>query len=154
MSIGLLRELGAIEPSEKGPRVQLRPCSARLHDGTFSECVYFITANAAERLFGFGGGLERPCIPLEQVASVAESPKRLPASFANQIYRAAETHNSCYLFTLVFSRWRRRGYLVLGPVDFLFFPRGQGPSDVKGVLHGGPKRPTGVPEYRWCVYSS
>jgi hypothetical protein len=155
MPIGPLRELEVIEPSEMAPRVLLHPCSARLHDGTVSDCVYFITAGAAERLFGTEGVSERPRISPEQVVSVAESPARLPASFANQIYRAGETHYSCYIFTLVFSRWRRRKYLVVGPVDFLFFPRGRGPSDVKDVvLHSGSNRPSDVPAYKWCVYSS
>lgn len=58
-------------------------------------------------------------LPIEEVANVCVSPARLPAKFANQIYQAGESHYGSYMFTLVFSRWRREKYLVGGFIDFL-----------------------------------
>jgi len=156
-SMNLLRELEAIEPSEFEPGTRIYPCSALLNDGTVLECVYFVSADTAKRLFGPAGieaVSERLRIPVEQVANVGVSPARLPARFANQIYQAGETHYGCYMFTLVFSRWRREKYSQGGFIDFLSFPRGRRPCDVKEVLlRTGPIRASRVMEYRWCVYS-
>lgn len=156
--MNLLPALEAIEPSEFEPGARLYPCSARLTDGTVSECVYFITADTARRLFG-PAGIEavsgRHRIAVEEVSNVFVSPARLPAKFANQIYQAGETHYGCFTFTLVFSRWRREEYSVGGFIDFLPFPPGRGPSDVKEVFHHTRSiRASRVPEYRWCVYSA
>jgi hypothetical protein len=156
MPISLLQQLDAIEPSEVEPGFRLYPCSAQLNDGTVLECIYFMTAATSKRLLGREGSTlpDRYWVSKGDVASIRKSPVRLPASLANQIYRAGETHNGCYIFTLVFSRWVRRGYLVGGFVDFLDFPTGHGPSDVKELLlRIGPSRASQVPEYRWCVYS-
>jgi hypothetical protein len=154
----LLRQLETIEPSDFEPGTQLYPCSARMKDGTVEERAYFVAAETAVRLFGPAGidAVSRSLrLPIDRVVSVAESPARLPAKFANQIYRAGETHYGCYLFTLVFSRWRRSRYMVGGFVDFLFYPSGRGPSDIqKAVLGNGARRATAVPKFKWCVYGS
>ena len=156
MSISLVQQLDAIEPSEVEPGFRLHPCAAELNDGTSLECVYFMTAATSRRLLGREGPASFPdryWISQHDVASIAESPVRLPARFANEIYGAGETHYGCYIFTLIFSRWVRRGYLVGGFIDFLDFPRGHGPSDVKEVLlRLGPTHPSQLPEYKWCVY--
>jgi hypothetical protein len=161
MPVSLQRQLDAIEPSEVEPGHRIYPCSAQLNDGTVQKCVYFMTAATSMRLLGRNGPAavpDRNWILEDEVASIGESPVRLPARFANKIYRAGESHYGCYTFALVFSRWLRRGYTVGGFVDFLEFPRGHGPSDVKEVLLAvGPIRATRacqVPDYRWCVCST
>ena len=152
-----LQDLSGIEPSEIEPGTRLYPCSACLNDGSRVERVYFITRETSKRLFG----QERPeqisgrWVDPGIVASVVECPTRLPPQFANQIYGAGESRMGCYLFTLVFSRWYRRKYLVGGFIDFLTFPRAHGPSEIKEViLHVGASQPSPMPEYAWCVYPS
>lgn len=151
----LLQQVKAIEPSYSQTGIRLYPCSARLLDNTALECVYFIAPEAVKRLFGFARVEEIPGIAWispSQVATVTESPSRLPVRFANQIYRAGESRMGGCLFTLVFSRWRRRKYLTGNFVDFLEFPWGTHPSDVKEViLHRGASRVSRVPECKWCV---
>jgi hypothetical protein len=156
MASKFLRDLEMIEPSEIEPGTRLYPCSAQLRDGSGVECVYFVSRHTAFRLFGTEHPENVPgslWISPDQVVSINESPARLPARFANQIYRAGESRYGCYIFTLVFSRWVHRGYLVGGWVDFLHFPWGRGPSDVEEVvLHSGATRPRGGRQYKWCVY--
>lgn len=157
MPISLLRQLDAIEPSEVEPGLLVHPCSAELNDGVVLERVYLMTAATSKRRLGYDGSTlpDSNWISKDSVASITESPARLPVRFANEIYRAGETHYGCYIFTLVFSIWVQRGYLVGGFVDFLDFPRGHGPSDVKEVLlRKGPTQASQVPQCRWCVYSS
>jgi hypothetical protein len=147
-----------IEPSEIEPGMRLYPCSARLDDGTVQKCIYFVARETSKRLFGQERPEDIPGFPWvspEEIASVAESPFRLPARFANQIYRAGESRMGCYIFTLVFSAWCKRHYLVGGFVDFLLFPRGRTPLEIREVLlHRGAKRSTPVPPYKWCILPS
>ncbi len=92
-------------------------------------------------------------IELRNVASIEESPSRLPAIFANRIYRAGD-HWGSHNFTLVFSWWCRRDYLVGEFVDFLKYPLGRRPADVKDVLlYRRNTRPSDVPKVYWCVFS-
>src|SRR5712692_7947449 len=60
------------------------------------------------------------------------------------------------VFTVVFSWWCRRAY-VQEVVDFIEYPPGKGPSQVKSVLpHTGRREPESKPEplVYWCVFSA
>jgi hypothetical protein len=152
----VMQEMQAVQPSELEPGTKLYPCAVRLLDGTTLNRVVLINSATARRLFGPSGLAavsERLRVPTELVASVAESPERLPARFANEIYREGETHYGIFTFTLVFSRWRRQRYLTGGFIDFPVFPGSYGPMDVKEViLRSGADRASPAKEVKWCVY--
>jgi hypothetical protein len=150
------RQLELVEPSVFPTGAVLYPCSARLKDGANYACVYFVDLATFRQLFR---GLEPASIenlfwiPGEQVELIQESPARLPAKFANRIYQAPG-HWGYHSFTLVFSWWCRRDYLVGGFVDFLTYSFRRGPSDVKDILLCRVnKRVTAVPQTYWCVFS-
>lgn len=149
-------QLELIEPSVYPSGAVLYPCSVRLTDGNICECVYLVEPTAFNQLFR---GLEPESMPnllwvqAQEVALIQESPARLPARFANKIYHAGE-HWGSHSFTLVFSWWCRSNYLVGEFVDFLKYPFGRQPSDVKDVLlYRQNKHATPVPRHYWCVFS-
>lgn len=148
-------QLDRIEPSVFAPGVLLYPCSARLKDGTIRACVYFVEPATLKRLFLRDEPEAMPGLlwfSADQVASIEESPSRLPATFANEIYRAG-SHFGYHDFALLFSWWYRRDYVV-GLVDFLEYPLFWGPSDVKKViLYRRKGKPRPVPETHWCVFT-
>jgi hypothetical protein len=150
------RELDLIEPSVTTYGIQLYPCSARLRDDTVLKCVYFVDAAAFRRFWGRDRPEDVPggkqSISPSQVVSIKESPLRLPARFANEIYRAGESGMGYFDFCLVFSWWCRRDYVVGGLVDFLEYPRWRGPSDVKRViLYRNKRKVRRTPEAWWCI---
>lgn len=152
----LQNQLAAIEPSVLPSGAVVYPCLARLSGGGTRECVYFVELATFKLLFR-GMAPESMTglswIRADQVISIEESPLRLPPRFANRIYGAGERWGA-YSFTLIFSWWCRRKYLVIGFVDFLSYPQGRGPSDVKDVvLYKINEESTPGPKYHWCVFS-
>lgn len=152
----LRNQLDSIEPSVFPSGAHLYPCSARLTNGTVRESVYFVDPESFRQLFRGsppGSVPDLSWIQAVEVANIAESPSRLPPRFANRIYLAGE-HWVSYSFTLVFSWWCHRRYQVGGFVDFLHYPRGRRPSDVRDVKLNRPHgRATPVPRPYWCVFS-
>lgn len=94
-------------------------------------------------------------IRMEDVKAIAESSRRLPARFANEIYRAGEFRMGGTVFTVVFSDDSRECSQTGNAVDFIGDPEEKGPSDVVAVkpherIRGGCHS---CPEYYWCLYS-
>jgi hypothetical protein len=156
LSPGVRYQLDKIEPSVEMYGTRLYPCSAQLHDGRMLECVYFVDIASFKRFWGWERPEEVPggklSISPDQVASVQESRLRLPARFANQIYRAGESGMGYFNFCLVFSWWYRRDYVVGSFVDFLEYPFWFGPADVRRViLYRNKREARRTPETWWCV---
>ena len=159
LPIHLKSQLDSITPSHQG-YLKYYPCLVRLNDGTALDQVYFGTRVLCGENWGqpHGTALE---IRIEDVASLTESPTRLPVEFANQIYEAGESGMGYYVFTVVFTRRFgifpcRRDFVTGTAVDFIDYPLGRGPADVVAVLpHVGRrgKRYLRGPKYYWCLYS-
>jgi hypothetical protein len=95
-------------------------------------------------------------IRIEDVAEVQDSPTRLPARFANEIYRNGESGMGYTIFTVKFSDGLRQACVTGNAVDFIRYPLGKGPKDVAAVIpHEGRKDESLVkaPEWYWCLYS-
>jgi len=100
---------------------------------------------------------------VSNLASIVESPSRLPAPFANELYKAGESGMGYTVFTVVFKTVipflrHRTTYLAGGAVDFISYPWGTGPSDVLSVLPRVGRRSASLarqvpPKYYWCLYS-
>lgn len=155
--------MDAITPSvEPIFGVAYYPCLVTLNDGTLLDRVYLVRQASWIKLWGVypGQGQGRSEVQLSDVSSIAESPSRLPASFANELYAAGESGMGYTVFTVVFSSpipWfrSRRAYVTGNAVDFVDYPHGKGPKDVVSVLPhvGRDSNYTKGPKYYWCLYS-
>ena len=163
----LLRsQLEAITPSVSGFEyypLQLYPCRVRLRDETALDRVYVVSEAAYHHYWNVYPDQDsgKSEVRIEDVISLTESPSRLPAEFANELYRAGESGMGYVVFTVVFSKRFgvfpcRRGFATGNAVDFIDYPHGRGPKDVVAVVpHVGrrDKRYRSGPQYSWCLYS-
>lgn len=158
LSSEVRNSLHLIEPSVLPPgNILLYPCSATLRDGTIFERVYFTTRISFRQMTRRDHPDEIvPGLSISpgEVVSIRESPSRLPARFANEIYHAGETGPGHMAFTLVFCRWFRRNYAVPGTmVDFLEYPLWLGPRDITSVrLFPRERHLRSIPVVRWCIF--
>lgn len=151
--------LKTIEPSRDGEIVYY-PCRAVLKSGQVFDAVYIV----AEKLYVKYGRLYPENVPgkrwirMEDIAEVQESPTRLPAMFANEIYKNGESRMGYTNFTVVFADGARHAWDSANgnAVDFIRYPIGKGPKDVVAVIPhefriGDPLMRS--PEWYWCLYS-
>jgi hypothetical protein len=148
-------QLRSIEPSTNFGRM-FYPCAVGLKDGSVLRRVYFVDG----KTFGSFSHHKNPPedvpgvrrISSAAVDSIQESPDRLPVRFANLLYREGETGMGYYVFTVVFSRWSKKDFLTGGFVDFIDYPPGRRPADVREVIpHAGRRVIRAIPEFYWCV---
>ena len=127
----ILREqLRAIDPITRNAGGVRYPCALRLIDGTFLERVFLVPFSSSKQ-----PTVDSNWVPIREIAAILPSPSRLPAGFASQILASGESGPGYFVFTLVFSWWRRRQYLT-SMIDFVKYPPLTGPSSVKAVLPG------------------
>lgn len=155
--------MDAITPSIE-PIVQLAyyPCLVTTKDGTSLDRVYLVSEIPWITLWGVYPNQDHGKyeVLVSDVVSVVESPSRLPATVATELYKAGESGMGYTVFTVVFKRTipllrQRRVYVTGNAVDFIDYPNGKGPNDVVEVLpHVGrnPRYKQG-PNYYWCLYS-
>ena len=62
--------------------------------------------------------------------ALAESPRRLPAQFANKLYKSGESGMGYTIFTVIFADGSRQAYGTGNAVDFISYPEGKGQMDV------------------------
>src|SRR5882724_9244574 len=157
----LREQVSSITPS-RDRDIEYYPCDARLHDGTIIERVYVVSEIPYIKHWGVypENDPAKSSISINDVASLIASPSRLPPQFANEVYRAGESGMGYSVFTVVFSRWfgirpQRQAYLTGGAVDFIEYPSGMGPKNVKAILPhvGRDASPRSCPKYSWCLYS-
>lgn len=133
-----------------------------MKDGTLLDRVYLVSQAPWIKVWGVypNQDLGKSEVLVEDILSIAESPSRLPASFANDLYRAGESGMGYIVFTVVFRRTipflrRRKSYVTGNAVDFIDYPLGKGPKDVVSVLPHVGRRVwnKASPRYCWCLYS-
>jgi hypothetical protein len=146
-------DLSAITPSVNED-LTYWPCAARMRDGSVLVCVYLVPEG---RHWGHypqqDGG--KSYISVEDVDSLAESPRRLPARFANKLYKSGESGMGYTIFTVVFMDGFRQAYGCGNAVDFIRYPEGKTPDDVVDVLphEGRNAELVSCPEFYWCLFS-
>lgn len=150
-------QLEAITPSVAGD-LKHYPCLVRLKDGSEVDRVYFVSEAPYIENWAVYPGQDRHKseIFVSDVASLAESPSRLPPQFANELYQAGESGMGYMLFVVVFSDGARQAFLTGNAVDFIEYPEGRGSGEVVAVLpHEGRNDPDrkNAPSYSWCIYS-
>jgi hypothetical protein len=138
--------------------LEYRPCSATLESGEVVPCVYVMDAQAYISTWGVWPEDDpgKQYIRVEDVVSIAESPFRLPAAFANALYRAGESGMGYCAFTVVFSDGAEVPYVSGNALDFISLPDGRTMADIVRVLpHKGRDQPSiGTPKTYWCLFGS
>ena len=152
----LKTQLAAIEPS-KCEALNYYPCKVLLRTGVVMDRVYIVAEAPYISLWGVYPEQDRGklWVRIEDIVSIAESPSRLPAQFANQLYKAGESGMGYQIFTVSFLDGTTRAYLTGNAVDFLEYPEGKGSKNVLGVLPhvGRDQNPQPAVEYYWSLYS-
>jgi len=148
--------LNGIVPSKDGELVYY-PCRVTLKNGESLDTVYIEPETPYLRMWGVYPEDDRfkSWIRIEDVAEVEDSPTRLPAKFANEIYRQGESGMGYTVFTVVFSDGDRQECSSGNAIDFIHYPKGKGPADVVEVLphQGRGSEPLKGPDWCWCLYS-
>lgn len=133
------------------------PCRVTLSDGKVLDTVYIAPEMPYLKWWGVYPEDDRGkrFVKIEDVVKVEDSPTRLPAQFANQIYDHGESGMGYTIFTVVFSDGERQPCVTGNAVDFIQYPQGRGPNDVVAVLphEGRESSPVGAPDWYWCLYS-
>lgn len=153
----IAESLRGIEPSRDGEMLY-HPCRAIVSGGIALNAVYIAPEVPYLRHWGIFPEDDRGkfWIPIEAVEAVEESPMRLPAEFANQIYRSGESGMGYAIFTVIFADGTQQTNLCGNAVDFIDYPRGKGPGDVRQVIAHQGRWQAGMvkgPRYYWCLYS-
>ena len=149
LSAELAAQLRAITPSYDGPLARW-PCSARLVDG---RVLPRVLVAAGEALPGSWRPPPRSAVPLETVVAFTESPERLPADLATQLYRSGETGMGYFAFRVRFRDGGVQDYVAGSVVDFIQYPEGRGPGDVVGLGAVDRERVWQAPDYVWVLFS-
>jgi hypothetical protein len=149
--------LKTIEPSRDGQMVYF-PCRAVLKSGEACDTVYIVSEEPYIKHWGVYPENDpgKRWIRMEDIAEVLESPARLPAQFANEIYKNGESGMGYTIFTVVFADGMRQPCATGNAVDFIHYPIGKSPKDVVAVIpHEGRRDDSLVksPQWYWCLYS-
>ena len=143
------RQLAEIEPNISMTGARVYPCWVRRKDGSTYDTVRVMDRESYLRLKKFPHPrIQEQAIPqadnwfsASEVEELRESPKRLPAAISNQLSAAGESSMSGYVFTILFSWFRRKQYFA-GDVNFINYPPFMGPKSIRAVRpHEG--RPDG-----------
>jgi hypothetical protein len=138
--------------------MEYRPCLVTLHDGRKVDCVYVVADEPYLTYWGIAPEQDpgKRWISISDVADLVESPSRLPAEFADQIYDGGECGMGYYVFRIDFLDGTSQVYGTGDAVDFIPLPDGKTAADIESVHpHEGRDDPEIVAglDYYWCIYS-
>ncbi|MCW9707425.1 hypothetical protein [Fodinibius salsisoli] len=153
----LERQLDKISPSFDRD-LAYKPCLVHLDtDNKVVDRVYVINAEDYIKHWGVWPENDRGknYINISRVIKIAESPSRLPAEIANEIYQAGESGMGYSVFTLKFTDGTSKAYVTGNAVDFIDYPEGKSADDILSVEpHVGRERAVqSRTRYFWCLYS-
>lgn len=151
------KQLVRIAPSHDGEALYY-PVRAVLRDGQTFDAVYIVAEKPYLRNWGVypEGDRFKRWVRIEDIATVDNSPIRLPAKFADELYRQGESGMGYTVFTVLFADGTKQACLTGNAVDFIRYPEGQTQKDVVAVrAHEGRRDDSLVkaPEWYWCLYS-
>lgn len=149
--------LRRIEPAGGGS-VTYWPCKVQRSSGAWQDCIYLTNAADWFRTWGTWPSEDPGKSELEllEIKDVQESPSRLPAQFANELYQSGESGMGYTLFEVEFADGTSAAYSNGNAIDFLTYPPGKSKQDVVAArAHAGrgAPHPFPSPEYTWCFFS-
>jgi hypothetical protein len=112
--------LDGIDPSRDGDLVY-HPCRVVLKSGEGFDTVYIVPEKPYLKHWGVypEDDKGKRWIRIEDVAEVEDSPTRLPARFADELYRNGESGMGYTIFTVVFADGQRQACVTGNAVDFV-----------------------------------
>ena len=150
------KALEAIVPSGDD-ELKYYPCRVTLRSGVVLDTVYVEPEKPYLRFWGVypEDDSGKNFVRIEDVLEVEDSPARLPAQLANDIYDSGESGMGYTIFTVEFSDGQRQACATGGAVDFIQYPEGKGPDDVIAVYphEGRNANLVPAPQWYWCLYS-
>jgi hypothetical protein len=151
----LYEQLRRVPPSHDGD-LEYRPCAVTLDDGTSLPCVYVVAHQPYLRVWGVYPEDDpgKRSVSIRAVRRISDSPFRLPARLADEIYGAGEGGMGYCVFTVEFRNRARQAYVTGNAVDFIEPPRGVKASDAVAVRpHEGSQDAKSLSTgYYWCLY--
>ena len=155
ISRGLYAELLRVPASRDGI-MEYRPCAVTLDDGREFPCVYVVDQKPYIRAWGVYPDADpaKRSVPMTSVRRIKDSPNRLPAPLADELYRAGESGMGYTIFTVEFRDGSRQAYVTGNAVDFVDPPAGVRASDAIRVLphEGREEAKQRSVDYYWCLY--
>ena len=156
-------QLAMVETTTDGLGVYA-PCQVTLISGEVVDHVYVVEVSNYMRAWGVDPKDDpaKRAIAIEQVVLIQSSPTRLPARFANDVYRAGESGMGYTVFTVVAQGGRQLPFVAGNAVDFPAWPADIDPADITRVQpHVGrdafkdrsPMPSEQMASYYWCLYS-
>jgi hypothetical protein len=132
------------------------PCAAKLADGSELPCVYLVEAGTYIKVWGVWPDQDegKREVRVTDVVALRESPFRLPAHLAQELYEAGETGMGYVGYEIEFTDGTRQAYLTGNGLDFVELPQGKGVGDIVKVWphEGLRKSPRQTPNFAWCLY--
>lgn len=157
LPVGLADQLARV-PTSRNRLLDYAPCLVRLHSGEVLSRVYVVEESAFLEVWG--DDPNRPFLDVTEVASIEDSPMRLPPALANVIYEAGESGMGYTIFTVHLRDGRVVPFLTGNAVDFPDWPAGIDPEGAVSVeTHVGRDQlreghSSGSSSgYVWCLYS-
>jgi hypothetical protein len=156
----LAEQLTRVPASHDGD-LAYAPCTVRLRSGEVLPRVCMVEESAFTRKWGIDP--KRHFLSPNEVEAIEESPHRLPAPLADEIYAAGESGMGYVVFTVVLRDGTRLPFLTGNSVDFPDWPPGIDPRDAVSAephvgrerLGGADRAPhTGAAQAVWCLYSA
>jgi hypothetical protein len=149
-------QIQRVEPSRCGP-LSYFPCWVLLKSGATFARVYVVEQSSYLQVWGVypWDDPSKEWLDIEDLESLGESPARLPAPFANELYATGESGMGYSVFTAVFRDGSTQAYLTGNAVDFIEYPLGKNQTDVVAVIPnvGREASPIQAPRYSWCLYA-
>jgi len=149
-------QLLKVQPSKDG-LIEYRPCQVRLKNGEICNRVCLVEAKSYLQIWGMmpDEDIGKGYILIENIEKIQESPFRLPAIFANKLYRAGETGMGYFLYKLEFNNSKNIDVLSGNVVDFPPISNDFFEIKIKNVFpHKGSRvKSIQCPEYLWCLYN-
>lgn len=156
-------QLARIECSVDGP-LSYAPCRVTLRSGEVLDRVYLVEARAYLSTWGIDPKEDprKQWVAIEDVEVIEDSPVRLSAGLATQVYAAGESGMGYTIFTVEDRDGRQLPFTGGNAVDFPDWPSGFDPMTVVAVhphvgrehsLHRGSQPGKQIAPYRWCLYS-
>jgi hypothetical protein len=130
LSPELREQLSHVATSRDGS-MSYAPCLVTLKSGEVLPRVYLLEESSYLRFWG--DDPKRSSIDPDTIASIDESPNRLPAALANEVYAAGESGMGYAIFTVVLRDGRTIPFLTGNAIDFPDWPADVVPSDAVAV---------------------
>ena len=158
LSDSLRLQLTEVRPSMGLFGIKYRPCEVTLKDGSIDHHVYVQEQQKWLDVWGVDPEDDpgKRSIEIDSVAEIRESPARIPAVFADEIYAAFPLGREEAVFQLVLDDGRVITCRTGDAIDFLRWPAGVEPRQVVGVRTDvGNHRPDADivnADFAWCLY--